>query len=103
MARKPTITTSAPVSMRAARSSRRSSEMSSTRHSAGADPGAAAGVGPDFSGDPILFGLRRALRLALAAVQLPGGGQDLVCASGAARGVECAVVAAGLAHHDVGG
>ena len=41
--------------------------------------------------------------LALAPVEVPGRGQDLVGAAGAARGVERPVVAAGLAHDDVGG
>src|SRR6478672_8640809 len=68
-----------------------------------ADPGAGAGVGPDFAGDPVLFGLRGVLRFALAAVEFPGRRQNLVGAAGAARRVEGAVVAAGLAHHDVGG
>src|SRR3954452_21187073 len=71
--------------------------------SAGADPGAAARVGPDFGGDPILFGLGRILRFALAAVELPGRGQDLVRAAGAAGGIDRGVVAPRLAHHDVGG
>src|SRR5215203_702907 len=52
--------------------------------SAGADPGAAAGVGPDFCGDPVLFLLRRFVRLAIASVEVPGRGQDLVGAAGAA-------------------
>src|SRR4029077_3449094 len=71
--------------------------------SAGADPGATAGVSPDFGGDAVLFGLRRVLGGALAAVEIPGRGEDLVGAPGAAARVDGAVVAAGLAHHDVGG
>src|SRR3977135_4423072 len=71
--------------------------------SAGADPGAATGVGPDFGGDAVLFGLRRILGSAAATVEVPGGRQDLVSAAGAAARVDRAVVAAGLAHHDVGG
>src|SRR5215207_4173981 len=69
--------------------------------SARADPGTAARVGPDFGGDPILFGLRGGVRLALASVEVPSRGQDLVSAAGAARGVQRPVVAAGLAHDDV--
>src|SRR3954447_24247958 len=68
-----------------------------------ANPGAGAEIGPDFAGDPVLFGLRGVLGFALAAVEFPGRGKDLVGAAGAARGVEGAVVAARLAHHDVGG
>src|SRR3954469_21013739 len=67
-----------------------------------ADPGAAARVGPDFAGDPVLFGLGSVLGLALTAVEFPGGREDLVGAAGAGGGVDGAVVAAGLAHHDVG-
>src|ERR1700709_2155914 len=67
-----------------------------------ADPGAGAGVGPDFGGDAVLFGFRGVLGFALAAVEFPGRGQDLVGAAGAARGVDGAVVATRLAHHDVG-
>src|SRR3954464_9091412 len=68
-----------------------------------ADPGAGAGVGPDFGGNPVLFGLRGVLRFTLAAVEFPGRGEDLVGAAGAAGRIEGAVVAARLAHHDVGG
>src|SRR3954447_24078636 len=67
-----------------------------------ADPSAGAGVGPDFGGDAVLFGLRGVLRFALAAVEFPGRREDLVGATGAAGGIEGAVVAARLAHHDVG-
>src|SRR5215217_5266781 len=45
--------------------------------SAGADPGAAAGVGPDFGGDPVLFLLGGVLRIALSSVEVPGRGEDL--------------------------
>src|SRR5215211_4798991 len=68
----------------------------------GADPGATARISPDFGGDPVLFGLRGVLRFALAAVELPGRWEDLVGAARPAGGVEGAVVAARLAHHDVG-
>src|SRR3954470_8628638 len=68
-----------------------------------ADPGAGTGVGPDFRGDLVLFSLGGVLGRALSAVQLPGRGEDLVGTAGAAGGVERAVVAARLAHHDVGG
>src|SRR5215218_1603405 len=46
--------------------------------STGADPGAAARVGPDFCRDPVLFLLRGVLRIALAAVEVPGRREDLV-------------------------
>src|SRR3954468_16937782 len=67
-----------------------------------ADPGAGTGVRPDFGGNAVLFGLRGVLGLTLTAVELPGRREDLVGAAGAAGGVEGAVVAARLAHHDVG-
>ena len=53
-----------------------------------ADPGAGAGVGPDFGGDAVLFGFRRVLGFALAAVEFPGRGEDLVGAARPARGVD---------------
>src|SRR6185503_7190917 len=77
-------------------------ETATVRAASAADPGAGAGVGPDFGGDAVLFGLGGVLGFALAAVQLPGRGQDLVGAAGAARRVDGAIVAARLAHHDVG-
>src|SRR5262245_23773191 len=65
-------------------------------------PGARARVLPDLGGDPILLGLRTVLRRSLTSVGGPGRGQDLVRAARPARRVERVVVAARLAHHDVG-
>src|SRR5687768_11475379 len=65
-----------------------------------ADPGARARVGPDLRRDGVLLGGRCLVWLALAAVERPGGRQDLVGATGAGARVQRSVVAARLAHHD---
>src|ERR1700761_5635699 len=94
-----------PIDMPGARRRDEGGEPETSRRNrlqGAADPGAGAGVGPDFGGDAVLFGFGGVLGFALAAVAFPGRGEDLVGAARAAGGVEGAVVAARLAHHDVG-